>query len=66
MLFDIRNPLPPLGLMIGREQTRKAWRQRLVLITKVGYCRSAGPLPCHGTARGNRKEREGIGRNQTT
>ena len=23
-------------------------------------------LPCHGTAKGNCKEREGIGRNQTT
>ena len=31
------------------------------LVDKVG-----GTLPCHGTARGNGKEQEGIGRNQTT
>ena len=26
MIFDIRKPLYPLGLMNGRAQTRRAWR----------------------------------------
>src|ERR1700730_16138 len=38
--FDIHNPLCPLGLTSGREQTRRAWRLPLALDNKVGYCRS--------------------------
>ena len=41
MIFDIHNPLCPLGLMSGRAQARRAWRLPLI---RLGNCRDGGQL----------------------
>ena len=69
MIFDIGNPVRPLGLTSGRVQTRRAWRLTLVLTIKVGNCRSEvhfrGPLLCDGIGSlGNQQAARGTRGNQ--